>query len=129
MKKMFQNSKYFYGYASIFNEKDLNGDIVLGKSFEEDNLIPEQIPLLYEHNQNKKIGKVLKLKQDQKGLYTEGIILHEFIPGKIMYLSIGYIPIFKLQSRNKTRYLSKIRLFEISVVKKPANVKAIAFLL
>ena len=55
---MFQDSKFFFGYASVFNIVDLNGDFILQNSFKWNKNI--QIPLLLEHNPKKKIGKIKK---------------------------------------------------------------------
>ena len=121
-----ENSKFFYGYASVFREKDLNGDVVLPESFVEKFLNPKTIPLFFEHNPRKKIGKITNIKQNNKGLYIEGFIENSFIPEKAKLskkipLSIGYIPHFQLKSKNGNRYISNIMLLEVSLVKKSAN--------
>lgn len=120
------NERYFYGYASIFKIKDLSGDIILAESFD-GKLDPLKIPFLYEHYPGYKIGKILKILQDNKGLYVEGKIYKEFIQDSSFNLSIGYVPIFEMRGSNGTRYISKLKLFEISMVKYPANKKAVAF--
>lgn len=122
---MFKNSKFFYGYASVFNEKDLNGDIILKESFKEEQLKPEDIPLLLEHNPRKKIGTITRLKQTEKGLFIEGFIERKFAKNKLP-LSIGYIPSFKMKSENGIRFITNLKLFEVSVVNKPANSSAFA---
>jgi HK97 family phage prohead protease len=119
--------RYFYGYASIFKVKDLNNDIILAESFDEEDLNPNKIPFLYEHYPEYKIGSISKILQNNKGLYVEGKIEKEFIQSSVFGLSIGYIPIFKMKAYNGIRYISKLKLFEISMVKNPANKKAIAF--
>jgi HK97 family phage prohead protease len=121
-----KNSKFFYGYASIFREKDLNGDVILPESFIETSLNPEIIPLFLEHDARKQIGVIEKIRQDNTGLYVEGMIEKEFAKKKIP-LSIGYIPNFEMKSINGSRYISQIKLLEVSLVKKPANKKAFAF--
>lgn len=124
---MKEGYKYFFGYASIFNERDLNGDVILPQSFDESFLLPNKVFLFYEHDSKQNIGKLLKLRQNSKGLYIEGLVHNAFVKQKMFYLSIGYIPIYKHKSSCGIRYISKIKLFEVSVVKKPANKKAIAF--
>jgi HK97 family phage prohead protease len=119
---MLKKSKFFYGYASIFNEIDFNKDVILKESF---NWEGEQLPLLLEHNPRKIIGEVSKITQNEKGLFVEGKI-HEYFAKKELKLSVGYIPSISFASKNGIRYLSKLKLIEISVVKKPANKNAFA---
>jgi HK97 family phage prohead protease len=119
---------FFFGYASIFNIKDLNGDIILPNSFpNEELLVPSKIPLLLEHNRKKQIGIITKLEQDFKGLFCEGEILPRFKFENIVNLSIGFIVLQSENIRNKTRLITGLKLFEISVVKFPANKHAHAF--
>ena len=124
---LIKNSKFFYGYASIFREKDLNGDVILPESFIESFLKPETVPLYLEHNPKRKIGTIEKIKQDDKGLYVEGWVENEFAKKNKVPLSIGYIPNFEMRSINGSRYISKIMLLEVSFVRKGANKNAFAF--
>ena len=120
---MLKNSKFFYGYASIFNHKDLNGDIIIENSFKWN--VNFDIPLLLEHNPRKKIGRILKIIQNYKGLFVEGMILKEY-SSKELKLSVGYVLNDKFIKKDGTRILTDLTLFEISLVERPANKMALA---
>lgn len=115
---MLKNSKFFYGYASVFNNIDLNGDIILENSFKWNK--NTDIPLLLEHNPKKKIGQILNIFQNKKGLFVEGVILKEYSSNELK-LSIGYSLNDNFVRQDGIRILSDLTLFEISLVQKPAN--------
>jgi HK97 family phage prohead protease len=119
---MFKNSKFFYGYASIFNQLDLNKDVILGGAKWDKAC---HLPLLLEHNPKKKIGVIERITQNDRGLFVEGKIIPEFAKRKIN-LSIGFIPSNTFKDRDGVRYIPSLRVFEISVVKKGANKNAFA---
>ena len=119
---MFKNSKFFYGYASVFNELDLNKDIILGGAKWDD---LTNLPLLFEHNPKKKIGEISKITQNYKGVFVEGKIHENFAKSKIN-LSIGFIPHNSFRDKNGIRHITNFNILEISVVKKPANKRATA---
>lgn len=118
----------FYGYANIFNHKDFYNDIILPKAFSKSlqaNNI-KNIPFLFQHNNNNKIGKFELIAEDEIGLYVKGFvdthnILYEFIKNnKITGLSIGYIVKNHHFEKNK-RIITEADLIEISLVLNPAN--------
>jgi HK97 family phage prohead protease len=110
----------FKGYCCTF-QIDLNKDIFLPKSF----IIPSFIPILYEHK--KMIGYITYIKEKNHGLYIEFKIktFDEFIVRKIFdgflnNLSIGFIPI-KYFYKNNIRYITLVKILEVSIVEKPAQ--------
>jgi HK97 family phage prohead protease len=119
---MFQDSKFFFGYASVFDTVDLNGDFILQNSFKWNKNI--QIPLLLEHDPKKKVGKITQIIQNDKGIFVEGLIFKEFAKKQIK-LSVGYI-VNESQKDGNVRILSSLALIEVSVVKKPANKLSVA---
>lgn len=117
---------FFYGYASVFNVIDLNNDVILENSFKWNKNV--SIPVFLEHNPRKKIGKILKISQNSKGLFVEGVLESKCYQGEIK-LSVGYVLNDRYVRKNGVRFLSNLTLFEISIVKKPANINAIAICL
>ncbi len=130
-----KTSSLIAGYASVFNNKDAQGDIILAGAFGQS--ISEKakdIKFLWQHNPYKPIGIIKKVQQDYYGLYVEAEF-NAVIPianqaialikqGALNGLSIGF-------KANKTRYNDKgereilsLTLFEISIVTFPANSKA-----
>lgn len=127
----------FAGYACIFNQVDLGNDIILPSAFEKclAQKQPNDISLLWQHDPNQPIGKWLELKADAKGLYVVGrlsvktaqahdvaiMIEDEVIDG----LSIGFNTRNATQkSRDQTRLIHDLDLWEISIVTFPMQVKA-----
>ena len=103
-------------------------DIILptafSKSLNKNNI--KNIPFLFQHNNNNKIGKFELIEEDETGLYVKGIvdthnILYEFIKNnKIIGLSIGYIA-KSYYFENNNRIITELDLKEISLVLNPAN--------
>lgn len=129
----------FSGYASVFGNEDLWGDIVVAGAFSKS--IAEKKPaMLWQHNSDEPIGVWAVLAEDEKGLYVEGQLLingvarakeaYELLVAKaISGMSIGYVPVVwewqkKEDSRNEIRLLKEVDLWEISLVTFPANTEA-----
>lgn len=129
----------FSGYASVFGNEDLWGDIVVAGAFSKS--IAEKKPaMLWQHNSDEPIGVWVILAEDEKGLYVEGQLLingvarakeaYELLVAKaISGMSIGYVPVVwewqkKEDSRNEIRLLKEVDLWEISLVTFPANTEA-----
>jgi len=125
----------FSGYASVFNIEDSFKDIILPNAFKETlekKNIKENIKLLWQHSAEEPIGYFNVIKEDNVGLYVEGKILLDVKKGQEAYslikngaisgLSIGYnVKKAKHDTQNGTRIISKIDLWEISIVTFPAN--------
>lgn len=122
---MYKNSKYFYGYASVFNNKDWYGDVMMKESLNIVNL-NKSFSLLLEHNPRHKIGDIVSVSQNSKGLFVEGYIQSDYAK-KHLPLSIGYIVDKFFKAQNGIRYIEKFTLIEVSLVAKSANIQAFGF--
>lgn len=125
----------FCGYASVFNVEDSYNDIILPSAFKETlktKNIKSDVKLLWQHAPEKPIGYFEIIKEDTVGLYVEGQIILDIQQGLEAYnliksksvsgLSIGYIVNkSEYDSKNGTRIIQEIELFEISIVTFPAN--------
>ena len=118
------------GYASMFNNKDSDGDIInrgaYTKTLQEN---AERIAFLYQHNMNQPIGKPLTMKEDEKGLFVEAKISNSSLgqdvktmvsEGILKEFSVGFIPI-KEDTQKDVNYIKEIKLFEFSLVTLAAN--------
>ncbi len=129
----------FSGYLSTFGNIDHVGDVVVKGAFEE-SLEKRKPKLLWHHDFMNPIGVFEKIEEDEKGLYVEGkmplsdsIVRDKIYPqmkiGSINTLSIGYgIDEARYDFDADIRYLTKIDLWEGSLVTFPANEEAIVSL-
>lgn len=118
------------GYASLFNEQDLSGDIVRPGAFASALLSREStaFPMLYGHDTTDPIGVWNTVFEDQTGLFVAGDILPGTAiadrvirlvkRGALSGLSIGYRT---LRSRKSAqgRELLELDLWEVSIVAFP----------
>jgi len=122
-------------YASVFNEKDHAGDIVVKGAFKESlqawrtkKALP---PVLWQHQQSEPIGIYKTIEEDDHGLYVEGQLLVDEDPnakrihahlkaGSISGLSIGFI-LKDYDTKADAFYIKALDLLEISLVTIPAN--------
>lgn len=132
----------FTGYASVFGNKDLGGDIVLPGAFDSwlalwksgEAATP---PVLDNHDPGKVLGVYVELNPDGKGLWAKGALNMETVAGKekralmkqgaITGMSIGYsvYPGGYKYDRDKDAWiLSDINLWEISLATFPMNTAA-----
>lgn len=132
----------FSGYASVFNTKDAQGDIVLPGAFKKtlkrwakEKRLP---PMLWQHMPEEPIGIYKMMTEDEHGLYVEGKILREagamehrayehLRAGTIDGLSIGYtLPSggYEFDEEQGVYLLKEIELWEVSLVTFPANPEA-----
>lgn len=123
------------GYASIFNEPDHQGDVILPGAF---NITLDEIqavPVLWQHHPHVPIGKVVTARQDTYGLWvmlalcTEtqiGLEASKLVQQEILSgLSIGFKPIsVKRGQAGVRRIVQSLELKEISLVTFPAHGKA-----
>jgi HK97 family phage prohead protease len=120
------------GYASVFNEKDQQNDIVLPGAFH--GLDVNKVKLLWQHNSSSPIGKIRHLLEDSYGLYliadlTEGVSIakdaYELVKNDaISGLSIGFNPVKYHYDDENNRIIEKLDLWEVSLVTFPANQSA-----
>lgn len=118
----------FSGYASIFGNVDLGGDIVERGAFKEFvKNAAGNVVVLWQHMVKQPIG-VAAVKQDDKGLAFEGQLVMEdaqaraanahFKAGSVNGMSIGYdvLPGGAEIKESGVRILKALKLYEISAV-------------
>lgn len=142
----------FSGYLAYFDNVDSYGDIIVRGAFantlKEAKRKKRTIPVLEQHGgffvnvDNTPVGYYEELKEDDRGLYAEGILFNtsrakdlyivlKESPAGAMGQSIGYIPVkVRRPEEEETRrlgvyaYLEEVKLMEGSIVTFPANEKA-----
>lgn len=126
--KAFGDTGSFDGYAAIFGNVDLGGDVIERGAFKE--IVKGRngmVKVLYQHNSRDPVG-VAEVKQDDKGLRFQGNLILEAPSARSAYalmkggaldgMSIGYDV---LEGGAKTlesgiRQLTGLKLWEISPV-------------
>jgi HK97 family phage prohead protease len=122
----------FEGYASVFNNIDSWGDIVLPGAFEETLAKRDQVPMLFNHFMDNLIGRATEMKEDDIGLQFHGRLTPGASMASDIYqhmkaqaldgVSIGYrVQPGGADMDGKVRKLSRLDLLEISMVIAPAN--------
>lgn len=109
------------GYAAIFNILDKGGDIIRNTAFENLN---KNIPLLWQHDPNQKIGEIEYLQIDKRGLRVIAALNshdHQAAEllrnGSVRGLSFGYR--VHRSRGNKPRELLALDVAEISLITFP----------
>jgi HK97 family phage prohead protease len=135
-QKQIQEDKdfyYFKGYASVFGNLDLVGDVVMQGAFK--NSLSKRVPkLCYQHNIKEPIGKITNAYEDSIGLFVEGkmpkddtLVAGRIMPqlkvGSIDSMSIGYNTLDEEREGEKN-LLKEVDLWEVSFVTVPANTMA-----
>ena len=123
----------FEGYAAVFSNVDLAGDVIEPGAFTKTLQENKVIPILWQHKQDEPIGVTTEIMQDDYGLHVKGQLnlnttrgreAYELLKqGAIKGLSIGYETV-KETWINGIRHIKEIRLWEYSLVTFPANVEA-----
>jgi len=121
------------GYASYFNNKDSDSDIIrpgaYAKTIKENG---HRVKYLYQHNMSQPLGKMVELVEDDKGLmFTAEIakttlgndVIELMKAGVITENSVGILP---MQKENKMDYreITEVKLYEVSAVTLAANDQA-----
>jgi hypothetical protein len=119
------------GYAAIFGEPDLNGDVIARGAFA-NTLVKRQAPvrMLYAHAAERPIGRWTVLREDARGLFARGALLLSSSAAREVYallsggavdgLSIGYQTVRARKApRGAARRIMEADLWEISVVTFP----------
>lgn len=125
----------FEGYASTFGNVDLGDDVIITGAFAKSLAKNPTVPVLWQHQMSEPIGSSIELREDSKGLFIKGKLPREdslvqgrVIPqmkvGSIREMSIGF---FTRDSEMKDgiRYIKEIELYEVSLVTKAMNPKAL----
>jgi HK97 family phage prohead protease len=124
----------FSGYASTFGNIDQGGDVVLHGAFRDSLERRPQPKLLWQHDVAEPVGRVLQLKEDDRGLHghfklsrtTRGHDAYQLLKdGAIDSMSIGYVPEDQEFDEAGIRRLKSVSLLEISIVSIPMNEEAL----
>lgn len=125
----------FEGYASTFGNIDATDDIVSQGAFAE-SLKKREPKVLWQHQMDKPVGKLLEVREDDRGLYVKvkiatktdlGRNAYEYLKeGIINSLSIGFrVKQADYDDEKGVRTIREAELFEFSLVTIPANEKAV----
>lgn len=122
----------FAGYAAIFDRPDRGGDVVRAGAFERSlKRGAGAVPLLWQHDVRRPVGRIEYLKEDRRGLRViarlsagaagrkAAALLKE---GRVAGLSFGYW--VRKASRQAPRELIDVDLVEISLVTVPMQPRA-----
>jgi uncharacterized protein len=122
----------FAGYAAIFDRPDRGGDVVRAGAFARSvKRGPGGVPLLWQHDAARPIGRIEYLKEDRRGLrviarLSGGAAGREaaalLTEGALAGLSFGYR--VRSASGARPRELTDLELVEISLVTLPMQPKA-----
>lgn len=116
------------GYASIYNQKDADGDIVMPGAFRK--CLEKKLPvrMLYQHSPDVPLGVWTDFHEREKGLYAGGELILQsprskeisvlIKGGAIDGLSIGYSTVRSARSGSGRRII-EADLWEVSVVTFP----------
>lgn len=137
--KSLSDQGVFEGYGSVFGNVDSYGDVVETGAFKNflDKNKSNAVKMLWQHNTNEPIGVYEHIAENDKGLYVKGRLLIDDIAkakeayallkaGAINGLSIGFTVDnggYEI-SKNGTRHLKSLSLWEVSLVTFPANQRA-----
>ena len=123
------------GYAAIYDEVDLNGDLIAPGAFRTSLAKSGSlaVKLLYQHAAEQPVGRWLRFEERRQGLYAVGELFlatqtareaAELIrAGIIDGLSIGYRTV-RAQKSNGARRVLEADLWEVSIVTFPMAPKA-----
>jgi len=129
----------FTGYASVFGNVDLGGDIVERGAFQKSLRRKgyRKVKMLYQHDTKQPIGVFDMIKEDENGLFVKGRLAMQTQKGKEVFelmkmgaidgLSVGYrvdAKGYAYDDKRKKRRLKEVDLMEISAVTFPMNPKA-----
>jgi uncharacterized protein len=126
----------FSGYAAVFNNTDLGGDIIAPGAFTKSIKENPRVPVLWSHDTREVIGINKEVKEDSVGLHVSGQLILDvqrakearFLvkEGAVKGLSIGYDPVVVDYTRANEgiRILKEVKLWEYSLVPFPMNPEA-----
>lgn len=117
----------FAGYASVFDRVDKGGDVVRRGAFARSLTGGRTVPLLWQHQPARPIGRIEMLREDRRGLRVIARVADARVgallkAGAVDGLSFGY----RVRgARGKgPRVLTDLDLLEVSVVTFPMQVRA-----
>lgn len=123
----------FAGYAAVFDRPDRGGDVVRAGAFARAlKRGGKQVPLLWQHDPARPIGRIEYLKEDRRGLRVIARLsasragreaAAQLGEGNVRGLSFGYR--IRAASGEAPRELTELELVEVSLVTLPMQPKAI----
>lgn len=128
---------YVEGYAAVYGNVDSYKDIIQAGAFNNFLISPDDVKrckFCYNHNIADVIGVIEEIKSDEKGLWfrakvsntTRGKDIAELIADKALSeFSIGYKTVNSIYKDDGVRLLTEVYLYEISIVSRAANPKAV----
>lgn len=131
---------FFYGYASVFDTKDDQGDLIKKGAFFKTLLKWQQkqdMPkLLWSHDWGSPIGKIHRIYEDEYGLFVQAQLALDVQKAKearalvdsgaIKGLSVGFkAKSVKSDKLKQCRVIEDVELYEVSLVALPANSGAV----
>jgi HK97 family phage prohead protease len=130
---------YVAGYASVFGAVDAQREVVkqgaFNRSLNELSRKKERPAMLWMHDPRQPIGVWQEVREDKQGLIVEGTLAiktqggadaYELLKmGAVTGLSIGYRTVAShIDEKTRTRTLTDVDLYEVSLVTFPANAEA-----
>jgi uncharacterized protein len=117
----------FAGYAAVFDRVDRGGDVVRAGAFARSLARGGGVPLLWQHEAGRPIGRVEYLKEDRRGLRVIGRVADRrastlLKAGAVSGLSFGYR--VRDAKGDRPRELTDVELVEISLVTFPMQPRA-----
>lgn len=122
------------GYAAIFGERDLNGDIIAPGAFARSLDAAAPVRMLYQHAAETPIGRWTSFTEDAYGLFVAGEVLlssakarevHALLTGGALDgLSIGYQTVKARKEKSGARRIIEASLWEVSIVTFPMAPRA-----
>jgi uncharacterized protein len=120
------------GYASVFNNVDRGGDVVMPGAFKDCIAKGRKPKMLWQHDASQPIGAWDTMREDSNGLLVKGRISKRAAKGAevaalvkmgaVDGLSIGYrTQEYEMDMKAGTRKLTKLDVWETSVVTFPMN--------
>jgi hypothetical protein len=121
----------FAGYAAIFDRPDLGGDVVRAGAFARSLERRPALPLLWQHDKARPVGRIEYAKEDKRGLRviarfaasgTGRMAAAALREGRVAGLSFGYRT--RRASGGRPRELIDVDLVEVSLVTRPMQPRA-----
>jgi uncharacterized protein len=117
----------FAGYAAVFDRIDRGGDVVRRGAFARSLKRGGAVPLLWQHEAGRPIGRVEYLQEDRRGLRVIGRVVDTraaalLNAGAVEGLSFGYR--VREAKGERPRELTELELVEVSLVTFPMQPRA-----
>ena len=139
VKEFDDTTRMVKGYASVFNNKDSDDDVILKGSYNKSikEWGPEgkdRIKLVAQHDISRPVAKITELKEDENGLFmeakfgthTDGEDYYRMTKeGIVNEFSVGFVPVEKEENDKGGYDISNIKLYEVSMVTVAANDEAV----